>query len=103
MVSARNEEALRSGCANLQKSGGKADYVVMDVSRRSEVEQGCETILDRHGRIDVLVNNAGFNVKQRKWEDLIPEEFDAVIAANLTGPSTRSMPCCRRCAPTAAA
>jgi NADP-dependent 3-hydroxy acid dehydrogenase YdfG len=85
VISARNEEGLRAACSDLEKSGGKADYVVLDVSRRSEVEQACRSILDRHGRIDVLVNNAGFNVKARKWEDLVPEEFDAVIAANLSG------------------
>jgi NAD(P)-dependent dehydrogenase (short-subunit alcohol dehydrogenase family) len=85
VISARSEEGLRAACSDLEKSGGKADCVVMDVSRRSEVEQACRCILDRHGRIDVLVNNAGFNVKARKWEDLIPEEFDAVIAANLSG------------------
>lgn len=85
VISARNEELLRTARSDLQKSGGKADYVAMDVSRRSEVDQACRTILDRHGRIDVLVNNAGFNVRARKWEDLVPEEFDAVIAANLIG------------------
>ena len=85
VISARNEDLLRTACSDLQESGGKADYVAMDVSRRREVDNACRTILDRHGRIDVLVNNAGFNVKARKWEDLIPEEFDAVIAANLIG------------------
>lgn len=85
VLSARNEEGLRTACADIEKSGGKADYVVMDVTRRSEVEQACQSILARHGRIDVLVNNAGFNVQARKWEDLDPDEFDAVIAANLSG------------------
>jgi NAD(P)-dependent dehydrogenase (short-subunit alcohol dehydrogenase family) len=85
VISARNDEGLRAACSDLEKAGGKAEFVVMDVARRSEVEQACRSILDRHGRIDVLVNNAGFNVRARKWEDLIPEEFDAVIAANLSG------------------
>jgi NADP-dependent 3-hydroxy acid dehydrogenase YdfG len=85
VLSARNEAGLRAACEALKKSGEQADYVVMDVSRRSEVEQACRSILERHGRIDVLVNNAGFNVKARKWDELIPEEFDAVIAANLSG------------------
>jgi NADP-dependent 3-hydroxy acid dehydrogenase YdfG len=85
VVSARNEEPLRAACAELEAAGGKADHVVADVTSRDAVEQACRTILQRHGRIDVLVNNAGFNVRQRKWEDLIPEEFDAVLAANLTG------------------
>ena len=85
VISARTESPLRDACAELSKAGGKSDYVVADVTRRDEVTQACKTILERHGRIDVLVNNAGFNVKARKWEDLIPEEFDAVLAANLTG------------------
>ena len=85
VISARNEEGLRAACSQIHKSGGNADYVVMDVTRRSEVEQSCQAILKRHARIDVLVNNAGFNVKARKWEDLMPEEFDAVIATNLSG------------------
>ena len=85
VISARNEDGLRAACAELAAAGGKADYVVMDVARRDEVEEGCRRILARHGRIDVLVNNAGFNVKARKWDDLVPEEFDAVIAANLSG------------------
>jgi NADP-dependent 3-hydroxy acid dehydrogenase YdfG len=85
VVSARKAGPLRAACAELQAAGGKADHVVADVASRKAVGRVCRTILERHGRIDVLVNNAGFNVKQRKWEDLIPEEFDAVVAANLTG------------------
>ena len=85
VISARNEEQLRAACSDLKKSGGRADYIVVDVTHRSEVEQSCQTILQRHGRIDILINNAGFNVKARKWEDLMPEEFDAVIATNLSG------------------
>ena len=82
VISARNAEPLRAACAEL---GERADHVVADVSRQPEVERACRAILDRHGRIDVLVNNAGFNVKARQWADLDPAEFDAVIAANLSG------------------
>ena len=85
VISARNEELLRQSCAELEASGAKADYVVADVAHRNEVNQACHTILERYGRIDLLVNNAGFNSQKRKWDELIPEEFDAVIAANLTG------------------
>ena len=85
VLSARNEHPLRDACAEIEHAGGKADFVRLDVIDRSGVEKACQCVLERHGRIDVLINNAGFNVKQRKWEDLIPEEFDAVLAANLTG------------------
>lgn len=85
VLCARNEEGLVAACADLEKAGIEADHMVVDVTRRGEVEEACRRILERHGRIDVLVNNAGFNVKARTWADLIPEEFDAVIAANLSG------------------
>jgi NADP-dependent 3-hydroxy acid dehydrogenase YdfG len=85
VISARNEEPLRAACQELEKSGGKADFAVMDVAHRSDVDAACKKILERHGRIDVLVNCAGFNIKARKWEDLLPDEFDAVIATNLQG------------------
>ena len=85
VISARNEPGLRDACRELTEAGAKADYVVADVGAQAQVAQACRTILDRHGRIDVLVNNAGFNVKARQWSDLIPAEFDAVIAANLSG------------------
>jgi NAD(P)-dependent dehydrogenase (short-subunit alcohol dehydrogenase family) len=85
VVSARKEPALRETCTALRARGGQADYVVMDTTVRSQVEQACRTILERHGRIDVLVNCAGFNVKARQWHDLDPAEFDAVLAGNLSG------------------
>jgi len=85
VLSARNEELLRSAYAELTKVGGDVDYIVLDVTARARVNAVCAEILARHGRIDVLINSAGFNVKARKWDELIPEEFDAVIAGNLTG------------------
>jgi len=84
-LSARNDKPIREACAAIEQAGGKADGIVADVTHRDRVDAVCRSILERHGRIDVLVNNAGFNVQKRKWDELIPEEFDAVIAANLTG------------------
>jgi NADP-dependent 3-hydroxy acid dehydrogenase YdfG len=85
VLSARDADLLRQACGEVTASGGQADWVPCDVADRAHVDQACRTILERHGRIDVLVNNAGFNSQKRKWDELVPEEFDAVIAANLTG------------------
>ena len=85
VLSARNEDGLLAACAEIEQAGGKADHVLLDVTDRDGVNRACQTILDRHGRIDVLVNNAGFNVQKRKWDELVAEEFDAVLLANLTG------------------
>ncbi len=85
VISARNEQPLREACSELARADGRADFVIADVSQRDEINRACRDILDRYGRIDVLVNSAGFNVKARKWDELIPDQFDAVLATNLTG------------------
>jgi len=85
VISARNAEPLERACAQLAGAGGSVEAAVADVTDRDRVNAVVADILARHGRIDVLVNNAGFNSQKREWGDLIPEEFDAVIASNITG------------------
>ena len=80
VISARDEGLLRDTADRVG-----ADWLVCNVTDRAAVNAACDKILERHGRIDVLVNNAGHNSQRRKWDELDPNEFDAVIAANLTG------------------
>ena len=85
IISARDAAALQQACDDLKAAGGEAECVTVDVADRMAVNAAVTEILSRQGRIDVLINNAGFNSQKRKWDELIPDEFDAVIAANLTG------------------
>jgi NADP-dependent 3-hydroxy acid dehydrogenase YdfG len=85
VLSARTEGQLESACAEIRSTGGKAECIAADVTDRARVNMAVADIIARHGRIDVLVNNAGFNSQKREWADLIPEEFDSVIASNITG------------------
>ena len=85
VLSARNASLLESACADIRAAGGSAEFAVTDVVDRARVNAVVADILARHGRIDVLVNNAGFNSQKREWGDLVAEEFDAVIASNITG------------------
>jgi NADP-dependent 3-hydroxy acid dehydrogenase YdfG len=85
VISARNAEMLDRACAELTSAGGSVEAAVADVTDRNRVNAVVADILARHGHINVLVNNAGFNSQKREWGDLIPEEFDAVIASNITG------------------
>jgi NADP-dependent 3-hydroxy acid dehydrogenase YdfG len=85
VLSARNSTALESACDELRAAGGRAEAIVADVADRAQVNAAFERINVMHGRVDVLVNNAGFNSQRRHWHDQVPDEFDAVIAANLTG------------------
>jgi 3-oxoacyl-[acyl-carrier protein] reductase len=65
------EEALRS----LKEAGGEGLFMAADVLRSSEIQRAVEEVLRCWGRIDVLVNNAGFDrpsgifkIKEEDWE-----------------------------------
>ncbi|MFM8322495.1 MAG: SDR family oxidoreductase, partial [Chloroflexota bacterium] len=57
----------------------------LDVSDAGQVEQTVQRVLDRYGRIDVLVNNAGTD-KTVSIEELGVDEWERILRTNLTGP-----------------
>jgi NAD(P)-dependent dehydrogenase (short-subunit alcohol dehydrogenase family) len=59
-----------------------ATFVRADVSRKAEVAALVQQTLDRHGRIDLLVNNAGIT-HACEFLDLAEEDFERVLAVNL--------------------
>jgi NAD(P)-dependent dehydrogenase (short-subunit alcohol dehydrogenase family) len=85
VLSSRTEAALRAAVDRVHEHGGLADLVVMDAMDPNQVAGAAKEILSRHGRIDVLINSAGFNVPARRWDELNVPEFDLVIAGNLNG------------------
>jgi NADP-dependent 3-hydroxy acid dehydrogenase YdfG len=66
-------------------SGGRGEVLVLDVCRREQVEAAAAGLFERHQRVDVLVNNAGLNVRGRKLGALTGADWDQVIQTNLTG------------------
>lgn len=79
-----DDAGARETLAALAASGGKGTVEMFDVSDAAQVDAGVKNILAAHGRIDVLVNNAGItrdNLLLRMSE----EEFDAVLRVNLKG------------------
>ena len=59
VVSGRRKDALDAVVAKIEKSGGKAEAIALDVSKADDVNKAAEQILAKHGRIDLLVNSAG--------------------------------------------
>jgi NADP-dependent 3-hydroxy acid dehydrogenase YdfG len=85
IVSGRRAPALAETQALVEKSGGKAETVALDITDREAVKRAAAAILARHGRIDILVNCAGLNIPKRFFKDLDAVEWDRVIGINLNG------------------
>jgi 3-oxoacyl-[acyl-carrier protein] reductase len=79
--------------AELESLGGQASYARVDVSQKDDVEAATQTVVDRWGRYDVLINNAGIvrDAQLVKWKDgevaslMDDATFDAVVAVNFKG------------------
>jgi NADP-dependent 3-hydroxy acid dehydrogenase YdfG len=86
IVSGRRKAALETVIAGINvKDGGKAEALVLDVSRAADVETAAGQILAKHGRIDLLVNSAGINVPKRSWADMELDGWDKLVEINLNG------------------
>lgn len=79
-------DALEERVALLRESGAQVDGHVVDVSEERQVDEAFALIARRHGRLDVLVNNAATKSPRfmSELEDLPVEDWDHVLAGNLT-------------------
>jgi NADP-dependent 3-hydroxy acid dehydrogenase YdfG len=81
----RNREKLERARAELASGRDSAFVAACDISDRFAVQAVVAQILAAFDGIDVLVCNAGTNVKNRSLESLEPADWDRMIATNLTG------------------
>jgi len=81
----RRAEKLKAVFDEVCADGGRGEALALDVCRRGEMEAAAADLIARYGRVDVLVNNAGLNVRGRKLSVLTGEDWDQVIQTNLTG------------------
>ena len=69
----------------IQGQNGKALYIHVDVSHPEEVEQAVQAAVREYGRLDYGVNNAGIGGASAPVAEYKPEDWNVVIAVNLTG------------------
>lgn len=79
-----NLENAQKVVDEVKQNGGEALALRVDIAVKAEVEKMVQDIVDKYGRIDALVNNAGIN-KDALLEKMTEEEWDAVININLKG------------------
>jgi len=80
---ARNAEKLAATVAEIEEAGGTAKAAAVDVSSRDEIKELFSGIQTEHGRLDVLVNNAGIT-RDTLLPRMTDDQWDQVITTNLT-------------------
>jgi NAD(P)-dependent dehydrogenase (short-subunit alcohol dehydrogenase family) len=81
----RDRSKLEQTRAELGTEGASAVVEPCDVADRAQVQAAVGRVLGAFGAIDILVCNAGINVRRRALEELDPADWDRQIATNLTG------------------
>ena len=83
-LAARNESKLAEAAGEIAAAGGTAAVFALDVSSDESIKAGAKAVLDKFGKVEILVNNAGITrdglvlrMKRPDWDD--------VLGTNLTG------------------
>ncbi len=84
-LAGRRAETLEETAAQAVESGGRMLPVPTDVSQPESVRALFNRVRETFGRLDILFNNAGVNAPGIPMEDLSIEQWNQVVAVNLTG------------------
>jgi NAD(P)-dependent dehydrogenase (short-subunit alcohol dehydrogenase family) len=86
VIAGRRHEPLEQTVADAGAEGLVLSSMVTDVSDPADVRALFDAAVERYGRVDVLFNNAGRGAPPVPLEDLSFEDWQSVVAVNLTGP-----------------
>lgn len=85
IVSGRREEPLLETVDLITSAGGRAEFELMDLADKQQCYQAARNIMERHGKVDILVNNAATNIPTRHWNNMEDGDFEHVINVNING------------------
>jgi NAD(P)-dependent dehydrogenase (short-subunit alcohol dehydrogenase family) len=80
-----NVEVGELSAAKIRAIGGRARFQKLDVVSETDWVAAFAAVSDSCGRLDVLVNNAGINIRE-PIEEMAAENFDKMLAVNVKGP-----------------
>ncbi|MFF4263706.1 SDR family oxidoreductase [Streptomyces virginiae] len=84
VLGARRTERLEALTARIERAGGRAAWIRTDVTRRADLSGLVGLALERYGRLDVLVSNAGVGLLS-PLDELRVEDWEEMIDVNLKG------------------
>jgi len=85
VISGRREAEGSKTVTELRSAGGDVHFILNDVTNESEVKRMFETIVSRHGRLDMAVNNAGISTENKVISESDTVAFEAMIETNVLG------------------
>ena len=83
IIAARKEERLAKTAAEINESGGKASFYTVNIRREEQVAQLIKQIVQDHGTIDALVNNAALGGFIHKFGEFPMDKWDTMTSVNL--------------------
>ncbi len=86
VISARRAELLQRVARECEAEGAEVEALVGDLAERAFAESMLQRALERFGRLDVLVNNAGIP-KHKQFYDVTPEDVDYTMRVNFMAPA----------------
>ena len=81
VIVGRNPEKAATRLKRISDVGGKAWFAQADVSTKPAIEKLLETVINKSGRVDIVVNGAGVN-SPTPFLDITEEEFDRIMDTN---------------------
>ena len=81
----RDEASAKATAERIEASGGEAIALRTDVSNEPQVEQAIAATVERFGRLDAAMNNAGITRASFRFHEMTLEEWNRMLAVNLTG------------------
>lgn len=85
ILTGRRRAPLDEVAAAIEAAGGTALVAPANVADVDQVRQVSDLIVQRFGRLDLFAGCAGYNIPERRWSDLSPEQTDDLLRANLGG------------------
>lgn len=85
VLAARNVAGLEETATLVAEAGGEPTVIPCDVTDETSVAALASAVIERHGKIDVLVNNSGIGGPSGRLWELDPADWDATFSVNVTG------------------
>lgn len=83
ILSGRGRDSLAAVAQRISEDGGKAEVLAGDLASPQTATELMQEIESRHGRLDILINNAGTNIPERSWARLSAPGALEVVEGNL--------------------